>query len=248
MFADNVPEEYNEYFDNLEVMIFSGSRHFANSRTVEEFEHIANQCIRQSHQRLLDNDELAAHVRRELSRSPLMPWGTRLDVQGRQQSPSCKEKEPGKVSELLCLLRGPQAQGVDMGDHWIGIVRHDETPYMTGRLSWLVKHIAGRGRIRHLLFARSYAPDIAMEEASAAAGDAPESPLDDTANATSAGDGSAPDVPESDSTVLAAENFAVGGDAAGDAATADASPHSAWKTFIWDQDRVDQFNQLIWPH
>lgn len=159
MSADEVPEEWRTYFDDLQVMVFSGSRHFANHRTVDELEHLANQCIQQSHQRLVEDEDLVGHVCQRLSRSPLMPWGTRLDVQGRQQSSSCKEKEPGKVSETLCLLRGPQTRNVEMGSYWIGIVRHDETPYITGSLFWLVKHIAGRGRIRHLLFARNLSHD-----------------------------------------------------------------------------------------
>ena len=33
-------------------------------------------------------------------------------------------------------------------------VRHDETPYITGRVGWLVRHVAGRGRKRRLLVAR----------------------------------------------------------------------------------------------
>mmetsp|Transcript_48775 Transcript_48775/g.109713 ORF Transcript_48775/g.109713 Transcript_48775/m.109713 type:complete len:189 (+) Transcript_48775:142-708(+) len=165
MSADEVPEKWNEYFDNLEVMIFSGSGHFANPRTVDELELIAKQCIQQSHQRLLDSEELVSDVCQRLSTTALMPWGTRLDVQGRMRSSSCRELEPGKVSELLCLLRGPQTPGQDMRDHWIGIVRHDETSYMTGRLFWLVNHIAGRGRIRHLLFARSRSPDASSDTA-----------------------------------------------------------------------------------
>merc|ERR1711972_590702 len=79
------------------------------------------------------------------------------------QASSCKELEAGKVSELLCLLRGPQTPSQDMRSHWIGIVRHDETPYMTGRLHWLVKHIAGRGKIRRLLFARDHSPDASSD-------------------------------------------------------------------------------------
>mmetsp|Transcript_123334 Transcript_123334/g.343479 ORF Transcript_123334/g.343479 Transcript_123334/m.343479 type:complete len:187 (+) Transcript_123334:84-644(+) len=168
MIAEEVPGKMKEYFDNVEVMIFSGSRHYTNPRSIGELEHIANQCIQQSHHRLVDNEDLVAEVRQELARSSLMPWGTRLDVQGKMQSSSCKENEPGKVSELLCLLRGPQTQSIEMGTFWIGIVRHDETPYMTGSLVWLVKHIAGRGRIRHLVFARNHSPDaspdIAKEE------------------------------------------------------------------------------------
>ena len=31
---------------------------------------------------------------------------------------------------------------------------HDETPYMTSRIAWLVRHVAGRGKRRHLLFAK----------------------------------------------------------------------------------------------
>lgn len=154
MAPDGVPEEWQEYFDNLQVMVFSGSRHFSNPRTLDEFAHIANQCIQESHQRLYDSDDLVAHVCDTLSRTALMPWGTRLAVQGRMKSPTCTDNEPGKVSEHLCLLRGPHSQGVEMGNYWIGIVRHDETSYMTGDISWLVKHIAGRGKRRKLLFAR----------------------------------------------------------------------------------------------
>eukprot|EP00747_Dinoflagellata_sp_TGD_P048823 gnl/TRDRNA2_/TRDRNA2_145842_c0_seq1.p1 gnl/TRDRNA2_/TRDRNA2_145842_c0~~gnl/TRDRNA2_/TRDRNA2_145842_c0_seq1.p1 ORF type:complete len:187 (-),score=26.54 gnl/TRDRNA2_/TRDRNA2_145842_c0_seq1:100-660(-) len=161
--ADGVPEEWNAYFDNVEVMVFSGSQNFANSRTVEEYEQLASKCIQQSHQRLVDSEELVAEVCHRLSRSPLMPWGTRLDVQGRMRPSDCKDDEPGKVSELLVLLRGPQTQGIEMGNYWIGIVRHDETSYMTGKLSWLVNHIAGRGKIRHLVFARNHKPDASSD-------------------------------------------------------------------------------------
>mmetsp|Transcript_115262 Transcript_115262/g.325719 ORF Transcript_115262/g.325719 Transcript_115262/m.325719 type:complete len:208 (+) Transcript_115262:90-713(+) len=171
--AADVPEKWNEYFDDLEVMIFSGSRHFSNPRTAEEFDQLADQCIQQSHQRLLEDEELVADVCSRLSRSALMPWGRRLAVQGRQQASCCKDEEPGKVSELLCLLRAPQTEDIAMGSYWIGIVRHDETPYITGRLSWLVDHIAGRGKIRCLLFARSRSPGIeAAGGASEAADDA----------------------------------------------------------------------------
>jgi len=165
MSAAEVPESWKEYFDNLEVMVFSGSRNFANPRTVGEFEDIANQCIQQSHQELLESGELVAEVRQTLSRSPLTPWGDRLNVQGEQLSSSCTEKEPGKVSELLCLLRGPQTKSVEMGSYWIGIVRHDYTPYMTGRIFWLVDHIAGHGKIRHLLFARNHISDASSDTA-----------------------------------------------------------------------------------
>eukprot|EP00931_Biecheleriopsis_adriatica_P050394 TRINITY_DN29172_c0_g1_i2.p3 TRINITY_DN29172_c0_g1~~TRINITY_DN29172_c0_g1_i2.p3 ORF type:complete len:113 (+),score=18.05 TRINITY_DN29172_c0_g1_i2:254-592(+) len=83
----------------------------------------------------------------------------RLSVQGKMRDATCTENEPGKVSEHLCLLRGPQTQGLEMGNHWIGIVRHDETSYMTANISWLVKHIAGRGKKRKLMFARDAATD-----------------------------------------------------------------------------------------
>eukprot|EP00746_Dinoflagellata_sp_MGD_P144452 gnl/MRDRNA2_/MRDRNA2_77192_c0_seq1.p1 gnl/MRDRNA2_/MRDRNA2_77192_c0~~gnl/MRDRNA2_/MRDRNA2_77192_c0_seq1.p1 ORF type:complete len:183 (-),score=30.34 gnl/MRDRNA2_/MRDRNA2_77192_c0_seq1:165-713(-) len=162
--ADEAPEEWKEFFDNLEVMVFSGSRHYSNPRTVAEFEHIANQCIQESHQRLFDSEELVAEVCQTLSRTVLMPWGTRLSVQGRMRDATCTENEPGKVSEHLCLLRGPQTQGLEMRNHWIGIVRHDETSYMTGNISWLVKHIAGRGKKRKLMFARNEATDGAKSE------------------------------------------------------------------------------------
>mmetsp|Transcript_82989 Transcript_82989/g.146539 ORF Transcript_82989/g.146539 Transcript_82989/m.146539 type:complete len:187 (-) Transcript_82989:157-717(-) len=165
MSAEEVPEKWKEYFENLEVMVFSGSRHFANPRTVDEYEDIANQCIQQSHQELAENEELVAEVRQTLARSAFMPWGERLDVQGEEQSSSCKENEPGKVSELLCLLRGPQTESLGMGTYWIGIVRHDETPYMTGRIFWLVDHIAGHGKIRHLLFARNHISDASSDTA-----------------------------------------------------------------------------------
>eukprot|EP00930_Biecheleria_cincta_P042777 TRINITY_DN29433_c0_g1_i1.p1 TRINITY_DN29433_c0_g1~~TRINITY_DN29433_c0_g1_i1.p1 ORF type:complete len:183 (-),score=20.17 TRINITY_DN29433_c0_g1_i1:279-827(-) len=165
MAASETPEEWKEYFDKLEVMVFSGSRHFSNDRTVDEFEHIADQCIVESHQRLFDSEELVAEVCQTLSRSALMPWGTRLAVQGRMRDASCTDNEPGKVSEHLCLLRGPQNQGLQMGNYWIGIVRHDETSYMTGNISWLVKHIAGRGKKRYLMFARDAAIDGARSGA-----------------------------------------------------------------------------------
>mmetsp|Transcript_39880 Transcript_39880/g.112702 ORF Transcript_39880/g.112702 Transcript_39880/m.112702 type:complete len:201 (-) Transcript_39880:127-729(-) len=185
-------------------MIFSGSRHYYNPRTADELGHIVDQCIEQSHRRLVDSDDLVADVRRTLSRNPLMPWGTRLDVQGQVRPSSCEDDEPGKASELSTARRssgpwpsrsaprswgspssapapgrpprpGPTTRswrglgsghssrtwsstvgftGAGARSYWIGILRHDETPYITGRISWLVGHIAGRGRIRHLLHAR----------------------------------------------------------------------------------------------
>ena len=75
-----------------------------------------------------------------------------------------KRYEKDTINEFLCLLRGPRS--VDMADDfWIGIVRHDETPYMTARLFWLVRHIAGRGKKRHLLFAKDASPAAASEAA-----------------------------------------------------------------------------------
>merc|ERR1712023_190051 len=109
----------------------------------------------------MGSEELVAEVCQRLSKTPLMPWGTRLSVQGRMRDATCTDNEPGKVSEHLCLLRGPQTEGLQMGNHWIGIVRHDETSYMTGNISWLVNHIAGRGKKRKLMFAR----DTAMNDA-----------------------------------------------------------------------------------
>ena len=64
--------------------------------------------------------------------------------------------EEDTINEFLCLLRGPQSLG--MANHWIGIVCHDETPYMTGRIAWLVRHVRGRGKRRHLLFAKDAFP------------------------------------------------------------------------------------------
>ena len=91
-------------------------------------------------------------MRERLSESPLMPWGTRLDVQGARIPLGARHYEEDKINEFLCLLRGPQS--LDMGGFWIGIVRHDETPYMTGSLSWLLSHLVGRGKTRHLLLAK----------------------------------------------------------------------------------------------
>lgn len=152
---DGVPEKWQEYFNNLEVMIFSGS---ANSvlqpRSVDEFNLIADQCIQQSHEKLLTKPHLVKQVLTTLSKTSLMPWGGRLPVQGNQAFHGTINHEGGKVNELLCLLRAPQTEGVQMGNHWIGIVRHDYTPYMTGRILWLVGHLQIKGNQRHLLFAR----------------------------------------------------------------------------------------------
>ena len=99
-----------------------------------------------------------AHVKERLSGAPLMPWGTRLGVQGTCGPVGATHYEEDKINECLCLLRGPRSLG--MGDFWIGIVRHDETPYMTGKLSWLVRHLAGRGRKRYLLLAKDAGSDV----------------------------------------------------------------------------------------
>ena len=157
MDPDERPELLQEYFENLEVMVFSGSQGENRFVGQDELHRTATLCIKHSHERLLDDAELVEDVCERLSKSPLMPWGARLAVQGQRLPLGSKHHEKDKINEFLCLLRGPRSIG--MGDHWIGIVRHDETPYMTGRLSWLVRHIAGRGKKRHLLFAKDASPD-----------------------------------------------------------------------------------------
>ena len=154
--VDEIPEEWKEYFDNLEVMVFSGSHGDARAISEEELRRTACLCIEHSHERLVNDASLVAEVRERLSRSPLMPWGTRLVVQGERLPLGAEHHEKDKINELLCLLRGPRSIG--MANFWIGIVRHDETPYMAGRLSWLVRHIAGRGKKRKLLFAKDLTP------------------------------------------------------------------------------------------
>jgi hypothetical protein len=154
--AGEVPEKWNEYFDDLEVMVFSGP----GPRTADDAElyRVANICIEQSHARLENDASLVDRVKETLSGSPLMPWGTRLDVQGPLLPVGTRQYDEHKINECLCLLRGPRS--LDMGDFWIGIVRHDETPYMTGKLSWLVRHLAGRGKKRRLLVAK----DVGSED------------------------------------------------------------------------------------
>ena len=80
-----------------------------------------------------------------------MPWGRRLAVQGSRLELGDPTYERDTINEFLCLLRGPDSLG--MGVFWIGIVRHDETPYMTGSANWLVRHVCGRGKKRQLLLA-----------------------------------------------------------------------------------------------
>jgi len=149
------PEELDEYFDNLEVLVFSGSLGSRlQPRSVDELARVADQCISQSHSELLEQPSLARSVQETLSMTSLMPWGKRLPVQGAREPLGSTMYEKDKVNELLVLLRGPQTPGLRMGDYWIGIVRHDPTPYMTGSLSWLVGHIQIKGFKRYLLFAR----------------------------------------------------------------------------------------------
>ena len=85
-------------------------------------------------------------------------------MQGTRLALGTRQYERDTINGGLCLLRGPRSLG--MGDFWIGIVRHDETSYMTGRLYWLVRHVAGRGKKRKLLFAKSERSDAPYDAAS----------------------------------------------------------------------------------
>ncbi|KAH8056829.1 hypothetical protein JL722_7043 [Aureococcus anophagefferens] len=135
--AHVLPEQWRDFFERLEVMVFSGSAGHPRTADDDELRDVARRCVAQAHARLADDADLAA--------------------------------EADTINEFLCLLRGPRAVG--MGDYWIGIapsprplrraggmaspqVRHDETPYITGRVGWLARHVAGRGRKRRLLVAR----------------------------------------------------------------------------------------------
>ena len=185
--AHVLPEQWRDFFERLEVMVFSGSAGHPRTADDDELRDVARRCVAQAHARLADDADLAAEVRAALAESPYVPWGTRLDVQGSRLPLGCERHEApprrsgggpaptgrapqaDTINEFLCLLRGPRAVG--MGDYWIGIapsprplrraggmaspqVRHDETPYITGRVGWLVRHVAGRGRKRRLLVAR----------------------------------------------------------------------------------------------
>lgn len=155
--SDDIPDEWKEYFDNLQVMVFSSSKGPPRAVDEDELHRLANLCIRHSHGRLLNDASLVAEVKECLSSSPFMPWGTRLVVQGSLRPVGAGGRiEEDTINEFLCLLRGPQSLG--MANHWIGIVCHDETPYMTGRIAWLVRHVRGRGKRRHLLFAKDAFP------------------------------------------------------------------------------------------
>ena len=122
---------------------------------------IASRCIEESHSQLVQSGSLVADVRQELSTSPLMPWGVRMDVQGSRLPLGANAYEKDTINGMLCLLRGPR--DLKMGDHWIGIVRHDETSYMTGSLVWLVRHVTGRGKKRQLLFAKDHRPEMSYD-------------------------------------------------------------------------------------
>ena len=150
---NEVPKEWAEFFGDLEVMVFSGSAGHPRTADDGELARVAELCVEQAHARLADDASLVAEVRGTLAESPFMPWGTRLAVQGSRWALGDPRYEKDTINEFLCLLRGPRA--LDMGSFWIGIVRHDETPYMTGRIDWLVRHVAGRGKKRRLLVARS---------------------------------------------------------------------------------------------
>ena len=169
--AHVLPEQWRDFFERLEVMVFSGSAGHPRTADDDELRDVARQCVAQAHARLADDADLAAEVRAALAESPYMPWGTRLDVQGSRLPLGCERHEApprrsgggpaptgrapqaDTINEFLCLLRGPRAVG--MGDCWIGIapsprplrraggmaspqVRHDETPYITGRVGWLL--------------------------------------------------------------------------------------------------------------
>ena len=149
-----MPDEWKEYLEHLQVMVFSSSKG-SRCPPVDEVElhRVASLSIEHSHRELLNDASLVADVKEYLSRSPYMPWGRRLVVQGSLRPVGAGGRiEKDTINEHLCLLRGPRSLG--MGDHWIGIVCHDETPYMTAKIGWLVRHVAGRGKRRHLLFAK----------------------------------------------------------------------------------------------
>ena len=53
--AEDVPEKWSEFFDHLEVMVFSGPRGQARSADDDELCRVAQICIEQSHARLLND-------------------------------------------------------------------------------------------------------------------------------------------------------------------------------------------------
>jgi len=157
--------------DSIEVMVFSGSTQIydADGRPVdrtmepysEELSVVANKCVKQAPMRLINDAAFCDGIKRTLKRSYYTPLTDgaavdRLPVQGLQASIGSREyqkREPKKISELLCLVRGPSQVGMDR--YWIGIVRHDTTPYIVEGFVFLLSHVLEKIGRRPLLFARS---------------------------------------------------------------------------------------------